>query len=257
MKSSVFAAYSDHWPCNTLARGEDAVVEPIVSVAREKVVKIRERRRQHPYTALLFSELGLILIYPFLADTGYHEELFRLLALVVFSTALYTLLGRGRVTTIAMILGFPAIATRIFHLVEHNDILRLPDEILGLVFLMYVTGVIVWSILSKPSVTTDTLAGAVSAYLLVGITFGVAYAIIGSLMPGAFRDTVEPGKHFNPADFIFFSFVTLTTVGYGDIVPWANYARTLAILESVIGIMYPALLISRLVGMRLSKREES
>lgn len=232
-------------------------MDPIVSVAREKAAKIRERRRQHPYTALLFSELGLILIYPFLANTGYHEEIFRLLALVVFSTSLYTLMGRGRVTTIAMILGFPAILMRVVHLVEHREVLRLPDEVLGLVFLLYVTGVIVWSIISNPSVTTDTLAGAVSAYLLVGITFGVVFMIIGSLVPGAFRDTVEPGKQFNPADFVFFSFVTLTTVGYGDIVPWANYARSLAVLESVIGIMYPAVLISRLVGLQGSKRVES
>ena len=228
-----------------------------VSAAKETVIKIRERRRLHPYTALLFSELGLILFYPFLVNIGYHDELFRLLAVVVFCTSLYAVMGRGRITTIAFVLGSPAIVVRLIRLVTHRPVFKMPDEVLGIAFLVFVTSVLVWSILSNPSVTGDTLAGAVAAYLLIGITFGVAYMIIHGLIPGSFRDSIEPGRQFTPADFTFFSFVTLTTVGYGDIVPWASHARSLAIIESVIGIMYPALLISRLVGMRISKREES
>ena len=226
------------------------------SAAKKAIVEIRERRRLHPYAALLFSELGLILIYPFLTGIAYHDEVFRLLAVIVFSTALYTLMGRGRITTIGFILGTPAIVLRLVHMVTHRQLFKIPDEFLGLTFLIFVTSVLVWSIVSNPSVTADTLAGAVSAYFLVGITFGVAYMTINSLVPGSFRDTVEPGKMFTPADFTFFSFVTLTTVGYGDIVPWAPHARALAVLESVMGIMYPAVLISRLVGLHGRKREE-
>ena len=228
-----------------------------VAAAKQKVIKIRERRRLHPYAALLFAELLLILIYPFLSGISYHNELFRLLAVVVFSTSLYSVMGRGQITTIALILGVPAIVLRLIHIFEHRDLFKLPDEFLGLTFLIFVTGVLVWSIVSNPSVTADTLAGAVSAYLLIGITFGVAYMIIGGLVPGAFRDTIQPGKPFNPADFTFFSFVTLTTVGYGDIVPWDAHARSLAIIESVIGIMYPAVLIGRLVGLHGRKREDT
>lgn len=226
------------------------------AAAKKEALKIIERRRLHPYAALLFSELGLILIYPFLTGVVYRDELFRLLAVIVFSTALYSLMGRGRITTIGFILGAPAIVLRLIHIVEHRPLFKVPDEILGLVFLVFVTSVLVWSIVKNPSVTGDTLAGAVSAYFLIGITFGVAYMMIDGLLPGSFRDTVVPGKQFMPSDFTFFSFVTLTTVGYGDIVPWAAHARSLAIVESVIGIMYPAVLISRLVGLHGRKREE-
>ena len=228
-----------------------------VSAAKEKVIKLRERRRLHPYAALLFAELGLILIYPFLVGLNYHDEIFRLLAVIVFSTSLYAVMGRGRITTIALVLGFPTIVLRLLRLVVHWQGFKLPDEFLSLTFLIFVTNVLVWSVISKPSVTSDTLAGAVSAYLLIGITFGVAYMMTNDLLPGSFRDTIEAGKHFTPADFTFFSFVTLTTVGYGDIVPWASHARSIAIIESVIGIMYPALLISRLVGLQGRKPEES
>jgi hypothetical protein len=220
-------------------------------------VTASQPRRLHPYAALLFSELGLILIYPFFSGIVFREQLFRLLAVIVFSTALYTLLGRGWITTTAFLLGIPAIILRLINIVEHRQIVRVPDEFLGLSFLIFVTTVLVWSIVSNPTVTADTLAGAVSGYFLVGITFGLAYMTVDSLVPGSFRDTIQPGKQLAPADFIFFSFVTLTTVGYGDIVPWSAHARAVAIIESVLGIMYPAVLIGRLVGLQGTRRDES
>jgi len=230
---------------------------PGLANIKKKRAEIAERRRLHPYTVLLCSELTLIVLYPFLATAVLGDEFFRLLAVIVFLTALYAVKGRGRITTIALILGAPAICLRLVNIVEHRELVRVPDEISGLLFLIFVTAVLVTSIVSNPSVTADTLAGAVSAYLLIGITFGLAYLTIESLLPGSFRDTVQPGKRFSPADFTFFSFVTLTTVGYGDIVPWGPHARTLAIIESVLGIMYPAVLISRLVGLHGGKREKN
>ncbi len=226
----------------------------IASIAKKRA-KIKAGRQLHPYAVLLFAELGLILIYPFLSTLRVGDEVFRLLAVVVFLSSLYAVQGRGRITTIALILGTPAVVLRIANIVEHRELVRVPDEVSGLLFLLFVTAVMISAIISNPSVTADTLAGAVSAYLLVGITFGLAYLLIESLVPGSFRDTVQPGKHFTPADFTFFSFVTLTTVGYGDIVPWGPHARALAVLESVLGIMYPAVLVSRLVGLQGSRRD--
>ena len=210
--------------------------------------QMAETRRLYPYATLLFSELALILAYPFFTQVANHDDLFRLLAIIVFGSALYSVLGRGAATKIAIILGIPAIIIRLTNIIHHKHILVLPDEILAIVFLGYVTSLLVYTIISNPSVTADILAGAVSAYLLIGITFGLIYMTIAGLVPGSFKDTVDPAKNFTPADFTFFSFVTLTTVGYGDIVPWHSHARSLAIIESVIGIMYPAVLISRLIG---------
>jgi ion channel len=229
---------------------------PDLAAIKRKRAEIIERRRLHPYAMLLCSELALILLYPFLATTAFADEVFRLLAVFVFFTALYAVKGRGRITTIAVILGAPAICLRLANIFEHRELVRLPDEISGLAFLIFVTAVLVTSILSNPSVTSDTLAGAVSAYFLIGITFGLAYLMIESLVPGSFKDTIDPAKRFIPSDFTFFSFVTLTTVGYGDIVPWGRHARAIAIVESVLGIMYPAVLISRLVGLHGRKHDK-
>ena len=170
--------------------------------------------------------------------------MFRLFAVLVFSAALYAVLGRGRVTVVAFLLGVPAILIHIANAAHYLLQLQLTSLVLGVLFLAFVTGVFIWTVVSAPSVTGDTLAGAVAAYLLLGITYGLTYGLIARLNPDAFRDTVIPTKVLQPSEFIFFSFVTLTTLGYGDIVPWSAHARSVVILESVTGIMYPAVLMA-------------
>jgi hypothetical protein len=226
--------------------------------ASSKISRLATRRlRLYHYTTLLVTELAFILGYPFFIETASHDEMFRLLAVLIFCAALYAVLGRGPVTRVAFVLGMPAILIHLGNVFGYLRSWQVASQALGVFFLGYVTCVFIYSVVSDPSVTTDTLAGAVSAYLLMGITYGLAYGVIESIHPGSFRDTVEPGKHLAPSEYVFFSFVTLTTVGYGDIVPWGAHARSLVIIEAVTGIMYPAVLISRLVGLHHSKQEHS
>jgi Ion channel len=226
---------------------------PGTAPATSKAAAAAQKIKLHHYTVLLISELLFILVYPFFIGTSARDGVMRGLAVVVFSAALYAVMGRGRITIIAFVLGVPAILIHAINVAGYLESLQTLSLILGLVFLMFMTSVFIWSIVSDPSVTTDTLAGAVSAYMLMGITFGIAYSLIDRLVPGAFRDTLEPGKHLTQSEFTFFSFVTMTTVGYGDIVPRDAHARSVAMIEAVIGIMYPAVLISRLVGLHGSR----
>ncbi len=225
--------------------------------AAAKAATAAKKIRLHHYAALLIAELSFILVYPFFSGSSFRTELLRLLAIIVFAAAIYAVLGRGRITGIALSLGVPAILISIINFSGHLLFLHTLGLILATVFLVFMTSVLVWTILSDPSVTTDTLAGAVSAYFLIGITFGIIYTLIDHLVPGSFRDTIEPGKQLTQSEFTFFSFMTLTTVGYGDIVPWLGHARAYAMIESVLGIMYPAVLIGRLVGLHGHKRDKS
>jgi hypothetical protein len=226
------------------------------STSVSRAAAAAQKIRLHHYAALLIAELSFILIYPFFTGTSFRDTVMRGMAVFIFCAALYAVLGRGRITIIAFALGVPAILIHLINVIGYLEWLHTLSLTLGLVFLVFMTSVFVWSIVSDPSVTTDTLAGAVSAYMLIGITFGIAYTLIDRLNPGAFRDTIEPAKHLSQSEFTFFSFVTLTTVGYGDIVPRDAHARSFAMIESVIGIMYPAVLISRLVGLQGGKRDQ-
>jgi len=94
----------------------------------------------------------------------------------------------------------------------------------------------------------DRVFGAIVLYLLLGLIWGVMYATLGAYSPGAFDG--HPGVTGGLADWMYFSFVTLTTVGYGDITPVATSARSLAMLEALTGQLYPAIIIARLVSLQ-------
>ena len=96
-------------------------------------------------------------------------------------------------------------------------------------------------------VTFHRIQGAVAAYLLLGVIWAYAYALVALLRPGAFSGPIDPGD--GPRAWFYFSFVTLTTVGYGDVLPVHPVARSLAILEAVTGPLYLAILVARLVSM--------
>jgi hypothetical protein len=98
----------------------------------------------------------------------------------------------------------------------------------------------------------DRIFGAITLYLLLGLIWAVAYAAIESAMPGSFAGKLNPQSAL--ADWAYFSFVTLTTVGYGDLTPVARAARSLAMLEALVGQLYPAIIIARLVSLGPSGR---
>jgi len=101
------------------------------------------------------------------------------------------------------------------------------------------------------AVNAEHLYAALSAYLLAGVFFGVLYWTIEGAWAGSFAvtgATVAPGG-FSPASAIYFSFVTLATLGYGDVVPRSEVARGLAILEAVAGQLYLAVMVARLVSL--------
>jgi hypothetical protein len=93
-------------------------------------------------------------------------------------------------------------------------------------------------------VSVHRVQGAVAAYLLLGLAWASAYALVEALAPGAFA-TARPEAHGR--SFLYFSFVTLTTVGYGDVTPVHHAARSLALVEALTGQLYPAILIARIV----------
>jgi len=105
-------------------------------------------------------------------------------------------------------------------------------------------------------ITTQRVQGAVAVYLLLAMTWSFAYALVATLDPGAFQEAgaanaVEIDSH----RYMYFSFVTLTTLGLGDILPMSPLARLLVMLESIVGALFPVVLIARLVSLELYYRQ--
>jgi voltage-gated potassium channel Kch len=88
--------------------------------------------------------------------------------------------------------------------------------------------------------------------LLIGISFASLYHLTYLITPGAFYYGVDPGAILTFSDFVYFSFVTLATLGYGDIVPMTAQARSFAILEAITGALYLAVLIAKIVSLTIT-----
>ena len=163
----------------------------VTASAAARAAVAAEKIRLHHYAALLIAELAFILVYPFFSG-GSREGLFRALASIVFATAFSRFFGpRGRLTVVAFLLGLPAILLLSLNAFGYLERWHWFGFALGFSFLIFMGAVFVYTILSEASVTTDTLAGAISAYMLIGITFGVGYALIESLFLALSR-TLEP-----------------------------------------------------------------
>jgi hypothetical protein len=127
-------------------------------------------------------------------------------------------------------------------------------EIATLVSLVALSAVTLALVLRPGPVTTRRIEGAISVYLLLGFTWAQAYELVALWHPGAFA-TAFAGRSSNQ-QWTYYSFVTLTTMGYGDIMPVHPLARALAVLEALTGQLYLAILLARLVSLEIQSRHD-
>lgn len=122
-------------------------------------------------------------------------------------------------------------------------------------FLLIITYTILRSITQYKEVTADTLFGAICGYFMLGLTWSFVYLMIETIYPGSFHPSlITDAFHSTEQNSFYFSFVTMTTVGYGDILPLSNFARTCAWLEAVTGEVYLAVWIAQLVGLKIAQK---
>ncbi|MEM8804970.1 MAG: ion channel [Cyanobacteria bacterium P01_G01_bin.38] len=125
------------------------------------------------------------------------------------------------------------------------------------IFALYLGGAAYWigrDIFTAPEVTADTVRGGISVYLLLGFVWALFYGMVATLDAGAFSEPLLLQESYLKA--FHFSFTTLTTLGYGDIVPMSDIALVLTNLEAIIGQMYSTVFIAILVGGYLSRQSE-
>lgn len=126
-------------------------------------------------------------------------------------------------------------------------------EIFTLGTLVALCYVVLALVLRSGPITTRRIEGAIAVYLLLGFTWAHAYELVVLWHPGAFTGAVEARGSL---PWTYYSFVTLTTMGYGDIMPVHPLARALAVLEALTGQLYLAIMLARLVSMELQSRRD-
>lgn len=121
-----------------------------------------------------------------------------------------------------------------------------------IVFYAWVTWLAAKQVLFRGAVDANKIVGAICIYLLMGLVWALMYLLIAQLVPGAFNGLEQIVWYENFANAAYYSFVTLTTLGYGDITPVAPVARFLVYMEAVFGVFYMAILVASLVGIGIS-----
>lgn len=135
----------------------------------------------------------------------------------------------------------------------------MPPEVFlsaGILFVAFIMLHLFRFILHAPRVNSEILCAGVAIYLMLGLLWALAYTLVYRMIPDSFAFTVGPAASHSMAGFnsLYFSFVTISTVGYGDIIPVSGVARLLAIAEATSGMFYVTLLIARLVALYSSDR---
>jgi len=178
-------------------------------------------------------------------------------ALLLFS-GVATVTGRKELTAIVAALVVLALALRFASLAFPSRSILISRELVSIASLVVFAALILVQVFRSGPITSYRIQGAIAVYLLLGLIWMVGYELVYQTVPGAFRfangaDEVTHHRH----DLAYYSFITLTTIGYGDIVPAHPVARSLAMAEGLVGQLYPAILIARLVSMQIESRKKS
>lgn len=217
----------------------------------------------------LISILLLISVHPITQKSHELANFFEGFFLLVVISGTFALNQTPRRLAAALVLAFlAAAATGIFHATEWfmpsaNRPAIIAQIVSYIAFLLFASWLMLRDVMEEKNVSTDTICGAISVYLMLGISWAFCYCILEVVQPGSFAypEWLEPPAGTSVAwhlvsTFLYFSFTTITTLGYGDITPISASARTFAWLEAVTGQLYLAVLVARLVAMRVAAKPD-
>jgi hypothetical protein len=210
-----------------------------------------------PFAALLVTLVAMLLLSPFLSETILGVSRLRLLTAILLLAGVYAVSHRRRALAAALAIAVPQLVLEACLSVRPSSTLVLASLALSTLFFFFLGAVLLYAILDEERIHLDTILGGICVYLLLGVIWSLVYSILEYLQPGSFAiDGQLLPAPLRPDDFrheelIYYSFVTLTTVGYGDVLAKTNPARAVAAAEAVTGSLYIAVFIARLVGLHM------
>jgi voltage-gated potassium channel len=213
------------------------------------------------YRILLLALIVLLALYPIMGSLNNGRILYDIILTVAFFASVPAIFADRRLRVAAVVLGIPTLIG-IWTGYALGDVPYLPlligFHLLATLFFALTVVVLLRGIYRETDVSADGVSGAFCGYLLLGVLFGHIYCLVAATNPSAFNGieaTLHSVRNGGRQHFLltYFSFTTLTTVGYGDITPASDTARSLAATEAITGQFYLAVLVAELIGKRVSK----
>ena len=197
----------------------------------------------------------LIVLATFIQDFIRISYLIQLFFTIIFITTIYAVSQKRNHIIIAVILSIPTILALWSNEIAINNTLITIGYICGLILFAFVIILILKYVFSEQVVTRQTISAAIAVYLLIALMWTFIYRLIAMLYPGSFA--IAHSELQGVANiYIYFSLVTITTLGYGDITPIGSHAVSMAVLEAVTGQIYLVVVVAWFVGMYVSRKSK-
>jgi membrane-associated HD superfamily phosphohydrolase len=210
---------------------------------------------KHKFLLILIALIAFFVINA-LSNEGWLEYSNMIIMTILVACSMLSLEGYNNYTRIlGLILGIAGIVISGFtSLKAEPQSIQIMRLLVLISFFSIITTICLVATLKKRIITSNVLYGAISSYLLIGLVFAIIYSLIHVIDHNAF--SLKIASTGTPAlqTFIYYSFVTLTTLGYGDITPLSDISRTLAWLEAAFGQVYLTILIAQLVGTYIAQK---
>ncbi|MBX3028271.1 two pore domain potassium channel family protein [bacterium] len=205
---------------------------------------------------LIFLVINVVVVYPLSAAGIAGHVVFGIIFGLLLVSGIAATARNTAVLVVFTVIAIIGVAIHWVRYVDPTPALQLADLAASLVSSAMLSGILLVQVFREGEVTSARVQGAVAIYLLLAMTWAFAYALVATLDPSAFQETTTvPANEIDTHRYLYFSFVTLTTLGLGDILPMSPLARLLVILESTIGQLFPVILIARLVSLELYYRQ--
>lgn len=209
------------------------------------------------YSFLFISLLALLFVTPVLIHYPYGSWFVGFLLTLALIAIVFTALENKFHFSLACLL---ALLILIFYFIYHfsgNELARSISTMFSMIFYIFAIAVIFREVLTTRKITADIILGSISIYFLLALVYANAFELIEIYSPGSF--SYETAKGFvktDPFNLLYFSFTTLTTVGFGEIVPVTHLAKTIVIFEEISGVLYLAAIVSRLIAGFTSQKQD-
>lgn len=214
------------------------------------------------FLGLLICLVSVLAVAPFFQKYSPTVPVLRLFLTAAFLFSIYAFIEDKRALIITFFLAVPAFASNWASFFFNTSTTHFIKDIFGALFFGYITVTILLGIFKKKTITSDLIYGSICVYLLIGLAWAYIYSALENIFPGSFNfasNHLQANPSLNGGQiplslFLYYSYVTLTTLGYGDITPMTPPAQSISILEAITGQFYLAILVARLVGIFISKK---
>ncbi|WP_165904987.1 two pore domain potassium channel family protein [Parashewanella curva] len=202
---------------------------------------------------MLTTILLMIAFIPFSVYLPYSGYFISIIMSVFLLFAVYTVSQNKRTFLIGVFLAVPTfISSWALNITNSEDAIFI-NNVTNIIFIGFITLVLMNVVFKAKKITGDIIAGSICIYLLLGFLWSFIYVLCDLIVPNSF--TMKSNSIDSRYDYFYFSFVTLTSLGYGDISPNNAFSETFAMLEAIVGQIYLTVMVAWLVGVHVSQHE--